>query len=949
MFKLLAVISGFLLSQLSFAAACPASTSTTTAGNGNCTITGAQSTIQLNFNSGFDDATAIAAVGGNLGTTVGAQRKLSFIKAGEIIADQVNSSQTLIVDADFSLLSCSTSAAVLGSAGATTNTGNVSPMPGAAVLNTFYPIGLINAMGNTDYGAGISDVTAQFNSNIGNAGCLQASNGWYYGYDAPPSNYIGFTTVLLHEVTHGLGFASLVDASTGIKPSNLDDIFSNNLYSKLNSTNWSNAAGLSNAQRAASAISGDGLLWDASNVNTQAIGVLTAGFQDNDSSSSFTSGDRVQMYAPNPVESGSSVSHFDTAAAPNELMEPQYTAGQMDLGLALYLLKDIGWSVSAAASNTAPVMTAVDQSTNEDTAKTIDASSWATDADGSDTLAFTVNSACASNITCSINSDGTNFVMTPAANHNGGTHTITINVSDGNGGSDSDTFNLNVIAQNDDPSISGIPNQNVVEGSFVDVALAGYASDVDGDGLSYSDTACGANLTCSFPSANTIRITASGGAGTTVQVTVEADDSNGGTNTDTFDVNISSSTPSTTVNIGGGEINNGGTLDLGLGSGQINVNNGSGNYSYSLDYNSSDVSSLITSNGTGLTLGLPSSGEFAGDYTLTITDNGDGDVISITIKRPLRLVWSATSILEGDTAQTLKIEGGADGTVYTLSEIAGSELIFKNHLGTVISNSSADNANDFNAASVYLSTESVSGINPLDVEVRVSSTYDDVDETVQVVPAISHDFTVEDSNGTAINNAKLSLTGGESILNNMNLESDYYSNASGLVTIELPDTGDSLALTTTASGYTADNLSVDNGITTHTITLTEMANGVTLTGAISALGTQDFTAHPPTVLITYSDGSSDTVPVTVSTVSQANFTHNVDINLKSMSSMEVKQEDSLNINVAMSNVQQNQSYNILLERHVAVVSVGSGSGGGSLPWYSLLLLPLLMRFKRVKK
>lgn len=946
MFKLLAVISGVLLNQLSFAA-CPASTSTTTAGNGNCTITGAQSTIQLNFNSGFDDATAIAAVGGNLGTTVGAQRKLSFIKAGEIIADQVNSSQTLIMDADFAGLSCTTNTAVLGSAGATTNTGNVNPMPDAAVLNTFYPIGLINAMGNADYGAGISDVTAQFNSHIGNTGCLQASNGWYYGYDAPPSNYIGFTTVLLHEVTHGLGFASLVDAS-GAKPSGLDDIFSNNLYSKLNSVNWSNAAGLSNAQRAASAISGDGLLWDASNVNTQAIGVLTAGFQDNDSSSSFTSGDRVQMYAPNPVESGSSVSHFDTAAAPNELMEPQYTAGQMGLGLALYLLKDIGWSISAAASNTAPVMTAVDQSTNEDTAKTIDASSWATDADGSDTLAFTVNSACASNITCSINSDGTNFVMTPAANHNGGTHTITINVSDGNGGTDNDTFNLNVIAQNDDPSISGIPNQNVVDGRFVDVALAGYASDVDGDGLSYSDTACGANLSCSFPSANTIRITASGGAGTTVQVAVEADDSNGGTNTDTFDVSISSSTPSTTVNIGGGEINNGGTLDLGLGSGQININNGSGNYSYLLDYNSSDVSSLITSNGTGLTLGLPSSGEFAGDYTLTITDNGDGDVISITIKRPLRLVWSATSILEGDDAQTLKIEGGADGTVYSLSEIAGSELIFKNHLGTIISNSTADNANDFNAAIIYLSTETASGINPLDVEVRVSSTYDDVDETVQVVPAISHDFTVEDSNGTAIDNAKLSLTGGESILNNMNLEAHYYSNATGLVSIDLPDTGDSLALTTTASGYTAESLSVDNGITTHTITLAEMANGVTLTGSISALGTQDFTAHSPTVLITYTDGSSDTVPVTVSTVSQANFMHSVDLNLKSMNFMEVKQEDSLNIEVGMSNVQQNQTYNILLERHVAVVSVGSGDGG-SLPWYSLLLLPFLMRVKRTKK
>jgi|GEM_PF-1960849 len=950
MFKFFMLISAMLASQFSFAAACPASSTTTTAGNGNCTITGTQSTIQLNFNSGFDDTTAVSAVGGNAGTNVGSQRKLSFIKAGEIIADQVNSSQTIVVDADFSALSCSAGSAVLGSAGATTNTGNVSPMPGAAVLNTFYPIGLINAMGNADYGAGISDVTAQFNSNIGNIGCLQSSNGWYYGYDAPPANYIGFTTVLLHEVTHGLGFASLVDASSGVKPSGLDDIFSNNLYSKLNSANWSNAGGLSNAQRAAAAISGDGLLWDATNVNTQAIGVLTAGYQDNDSSGTFTANDRVQMYAPNPVESGSSVSHFDTAASPNELMEPQYTAGQMDLGLALYLLKDIGWSVSAAVSNTAPVLTAVDQSTNEDTAKVVDASAWATDADA-DTLTYTVSSSCASNITCSINTNGTNLTMTPSANHNGGTHTITINVSDGNGGTDSDTFNLNVIAQNDDPSISGLANINLQDGSSTDITLSTYSNDIDGDALTYSDTACGANLACSFPSAGVLRVAASGGVGSTVTVTIEVDDSNGGTNTDSFDVSITSSTPSTTVNIGGGEINDGGTLDIGLGSGQIDVNNGSGNYSYALDYNSSDVTSLINSNASGLTIGLPESGEFAGDYTLTITDSGDGDVITLTITRPLRLVWSATAILEGDNAQTLKIEGGAHGTSYALSEIAGDELIFKNAVGTVISNATADNSHDFNAANVYLATEPVSGVNALDVEVRVSSTYDDVDQTVQVVPSISHDFTVEDTNSNAINNAKISLTGSESVLSNMNLEADYYSNASGQVSIELPDTGDSITLTTTASGYASGTLNVDNGITTHTVTLTEVVNGLTITGSISALGTQDFTAHSPSVIISYTDGSSDVVPVTVSTVSQANFTHSVDLNLKSLNAMKVEQDDSLNIDMNISNVQQDRTYNILLERHVAVVSsqpIGS-SGGGSLPWYTLLLLPFLIRPRRAKR
>lgn len=1125
MLKFITLISGVLLSQLTFAAACPASTASTGTGsafNTNCTVTGSASTIQLNFYNGFADATAISAVGGNGGTTVGAQRKLSFIKAAEILADEVQSSQSILVDADFTALSCSTNSATLGSAGASTNTGNVNPMPAAAVLNTFYPIGLINAMGNTDYQGALSDINSSFNANIGNAGCLQGSNGWYYGYDAPPSNYIGFTTVLLHEMTHGLGFASLTDASTGAKASGIDDIFSNFLYSAAASADWK-AANSSNAQRAASAISSTGLLWNGSNVNTQAIGVLTAGFQDNDSSSTFTSGDRVQMYAPNPVESGSSVSHFNTAAAPNELMEPQYTAGQITLGLALQLLKDIGWGISVS-SNTAPTITAVDDNTNEDIAKTIDMSGWTADADGdsltytvsscaanltcsvsgsdltltpaanhngathtitiqvsdgsasaSDSFNFAVNavpdapvfgasssnaqstnedtakvialsgwatdvdgdsltytvSSCATNITCSISgttltltpdanhygathsislqvSDGSltdtatfnlavnaqndgpaisavnqttnedtakvvnvsswaadldgdtlsysitacpaniscsvsgvNVTLTPSANHNGAAHSVTIQVSDGNGGTHSDSFNLDVTAVNDAPTISGLPDKNVAIGETKTINLSAFGTDIDGDSVSYNVSACGVSLTCSI-SGTTLSITANSDVGNVETVTIEIDDTNL-TSTDSLDVTITATAaPSMTATIAGTALNDGDTHDIGLTTASVSISGGASPYSCVLSG---------PANGTSCSnISLPNSGEFAGDYTFTITDN-DSDSITVTLKRPLRLVWSATSILEGDSSQTLKIEGGAASTVYNISNSSGTEVIFNDVSGNVISQTTADSNNDFNAALVYLSTEAVSGINALDVDVRVASSYDDVDQTVQVVPAISHDFTVEDTNGNAINNAKLSLTGNESILGNMNLEADYYSNASGLVSIELPDTGDSLALTTTANGYTGNTLSVDNGITTHTVTLTEMANGVTITGSISALGSQDFVAQTPSVVISYSDGTSDTIPVTVSTVSQANFTHSVDLNLKSLDAMKVNQEDSLNLEVSISSVQQDRTYNILLERHVAVVSsqpIGS-SGGGSLPWYTLLLLPLFIRFKRAKK
>ena len=57
---------------------------------------------------------------------------------------------------------------------------------------------------------------------------------------------------------------------------------------------------------------------------------------------------RVLLYTPNPVISGSSVSHWDTSASPNQLMEPSVNS---DLShsvmppqdLTLPFMKDIGW------------------------------------------------------------------------------------------------------------------------------------------------------------------------------------------------------------------------------------------------------------------------------------------------------------------------------------------------------------------------------------------------------------------------------------------------------------------------------------------------------------------------------------------------------------------------------------------------------------------------------
>ena len=60
---------------------------------------------------------------------------------------------------------------------------------------------------------------------------------------------------------------------------------------------------------------------------------------------------RPRLFAPNPVQSGSSFSHYDSIAEPNLLMEPAINVtlkGIYDLDITPALLADIGWKLNTA-------------------------------------------------------------------------------------------------------------------------------------------------------------------------------------------------------------------------------------------------------------------------------------------------------------------------------------------------------------------------------------------------------------------------------------------------------------------------------------------------------------------------------------------------------------------------------------------------------------------------
>ena len=72
-------------------------------------------------------------------------------------------------------------------------------------------------------------------------------------------------------------------------------------------------------------------------------------FADPSTTAGVDSSARPFMYAPNPVEQGSSVSHWDSSLTPNQIMEPEISGDLLHMvtpprDLTFSLLRDIGWT-----------------------------------------------------------------------------------------------------------------------------------------------------------------------------------------------------------------------------------------------------------------------------------------------------------------------------------------------------------------------------------------------------------------------------------------------------------------------------------------------------------------------------------------------------------------------------------------------------------------------------
>ena len=461
------------------------------------TVTGSGSTFVINKIAGFDGVD-------------GAAREAAFVAAAQFWADKLVSPVEIVIDAQFSSsLYCTTNNATLGSAGPLSTYFSSGATSFGLQDNVWYPTALINAHYGADYFAGNADIDATFNADIGDPDCL-ASSGWYYGLDGNvPAGEIDFYEVVMHELGHGLGILSLVNTD-GSNNSGVIDIFTTFLYDQSTTKAWS---AMNNTERSISVVNDSNLVWNGANVNAL-VGDLTAG----------VNAGKVQMYAPNPYEGGSSISHFDTDLTPNELMEPQYTGGATN-DHSTALLKDIGWTIYAA-SNAVPNITGQGAlSVDEDNSLLLTLSDLAvTDSDNSYPADFTLTVSSGSNY--SVSGD----TITPAANFNG---TLTVPVAVNDGTNDSASYNLNVTVNsvNDEPQIVGQSSLQINEDSSL-VLTSAELTITDPDDSSFTlSIGAGANYSVS---GTTITPSVNFNGTLTVPVTVNDGEADSGS----FDVSV---------------------------------------------------------------------------------------------------------------------------------------------------------------------------------------------------------------------------------------------------------------------------------------------------------------------------------------------------------------------------------------------------------------------------
>lgn len=201
---------------------------------------------------------------------------------------------------------------------------------GAPKLNVFYPVALaekiagkkLNGDPNPTTGDDY-DIYAFFNS---------TQSRWNFT-DTPILNTYNFTTVVLHEIGHGLGFTDSYDLENGLGSFGVQTTATPMIFD----------VGVENG-------AGARLINQANNTTALATALTNSNVNYNPSRSLVgVASEKPKLYAPSEWSSGSSIAHLDQATysgTNNRLMRPQLDLNSVVLDpgpIVLNMFADMGW------------------------------------------------------------------------------------------------------------------------------------------------------------------------------------------------------------------------------------------------------------------------------------------------------------------------------------------------------------------------------------------------------------------------------------------------------------------------------------------------------------------------------------------------------------------------------------------------------------------------------
>ncbi|MBK9936250.1 MAG: T9SS type A sorting domain-containing protein [Cytophagaceae bacterium] len=250
------------------------------------------------------------------------EAKAAFQRAVDIWANMLRSTVNIKVTAYWESLDNG----VLGSANTTNYYRNFS---GAREVNTYYPIALAEKLAGKEVNSiNEDDIFCRFNSDMP----------WYFGTSSSvPSNTFDFTSIVLHELGHGLGFVSSMRVS-GTQGSygfggSFYSIFDKFIIKQTDSKYLVDTLNYKNPSAT--------LKTALTSKDLNFVGPNTA-YEPVDS--------RIKLYAPSTWESGSSISHLDDVkygkGGPNSLMTPtaSYREKNLDPGPhTMAIFAEMGW------------------------------------------------------------------------------------------------------------------------------------------------------------------------------------------------------------------------------------------------------------------------------------------------------------------------------------------------------------------------------------------------------------------------------------------------------------------------------------------------------------------------------------------------------------------------------------------------------------------------------